>query len=52
LWYKEERQKDIAIISSIDTAVAAGVFTTNKVKGHSLQVTMEHIKSVTPEQWS
>jgi len=42
---KKNGKKDIAIISSIDTAVAAGVFTTNKVKGHSLQVTMEHIKS-------
>ncbi|MBC7958660.1 MAG: bifunctional glutamate N-acetyltransferase/amino-acid acetyltransferase ArgJ, partial [Vallitaleaceae bacterium] len=30
---------------SEDTAAAAGVFTTNVVKGHSLQVTLENIKS-------
>ncbi|MDP4180073.1 MAG: bifunctional glutamate N-acetyltransferase/amino-acid acetyltransferase ArgJ [Bacillota bacterium] len=42
---KKNGKKDIAVISSIDTAVVAGVFTTNVVKGHSLQVTMEHIKS-------
>lgn len=38
-------KKDIAIICSDDTAIASGVFTTNLVKGHSLQVSMEHIKN-------
>jgi len=42
---KKDGKKDLAIICSEDSAAAAGVFTTNKVKGHSLQVTMEHIKS-------
>jgi len=42
---KKNGKKDLAIICSEDSAAAAGVFTTNLVKGHSLQVTMEHIKS-------
>lgn len=42
---KKEGKKDLAIICSEDRAAAAGVFTTNKVKGHSLQLTMDHIKS-------
>ncbi len=42
---KKNNKKDIAIICSEDTAVASGVFTTNVVKGHSLQVSMEHIKN-------
>ena len=42
---KKDGRKDLAIICSEDSAAAAGVFTTNRVKGHSLQVTMEHIKS-------
>lgn len=42
---KQDGRKDLAIICSEDSAAAAGVFTTNRVKGHSLQVTMEHIKS-------
>lgn len=42
---KKNGRKDLAIVASADTAVAAGVFTKNVVKGHSLQVTMEHIKS-------
>ena len=42
---KKDGKKDLAIICSEDSAAAAGVFTTNKIKGHSLQVTMEHIKS-------
>lgn len=42
---KKDGKKDLAIICSEDSAAAAGVFTTNKVKGHSLQVTVEHIKS-------
>lgn len=42
---KKDNQKDLAIICSEDIAAAAGVFTTNKVKGHSLLLTMENIKS-------
>jgi len=42
---KKNGKKDLAIVCSEDVAAAAGVFTTNIVKGHSLQVTMEHIKS-------
>lgn len=42
---KKDGKKDLAIICSEDSAAAAGVFTTNRVKGHSLQLTMEHIKS-------
>jgi len=42
---KGNGKKDLAIICSEDRAAAAGVFTTNRVKGHSLQLTMEHIKS-------
>ncbi|TYQ16103.1 UNVERIFIED_CONTAM: glutamate N-acetyltransferase [Acetivibrio alkalicellulosi] len=42
---KGNKSKDIALICSDDIAVVSGVFTTNTVKGHSLQLTMEHIKS-------
>ena len=42
---KNNGNKDLAIVCSEDIAVAAGVFTTNVVKGHSLQLTMEHIKN-------
>jgi len=42
---KKDGKKDLAIICSEDRAAVAGVFTTNKVKGHSLQLTMDHIKS-------
>lgn len=42
---KKNNKKDLAIVCSEDTAVASGVFTTNTVKGHSLQVSMEHIKN-------
>lgn len=42
---KKNNKKDLAIVCSEDTAVASGVFTTNLVKGHSLQVSMEHIKN-------
>jgi len=42
---KNNNKKDFAVVSSDDIAVAAGVFTTNVVKGHSLQLTMDHIKS-------
>ena len=42
---KKDGKKDLAIVCSEDSAAAAGVFTTNRVKGHSLQLTMEHIKN-------
>lgn len=42
---KKNNKKDIALVCSDDTAIASGVFTTNTVKGHSLQVSMEHIKN-------
>lgn len=42
---KKNGKKDLALVCSEDTAAVAGVFTTNLVKGHSLQVTMEHIKN-------
>lgn len=42
---KKNGNKDIAVIASEETATAAGVFTTNLVKGHSLQLTMEHIRN-------
>jgi len=42
---KNNGNKDLAVVCSEDIAVAAGVFTTNVVKGHSLQLTMEHIKN-------
>lgn len=42
---KKNNRKDLAIVCSEDNAVASGVFTTNTVKGHSLQVSMEHIKN-------
>ena len=41
---KKNGKKDIAIICSDKICNAAGVFTTNVVKGHSLKLTMEHIK--------
>ncbi len=42
---KKNGNKDIAIVSSDNIAMASGVFTTNVVKGHSLQLTMEHIEN-------
>jgi glutamate N-acetyltransferase/amino-acid N-acetyltransferase len=42
---KKNGKKDLAVIYSENVAVAAGVFTTNVVKGHSLQLTMENIKN-------
>ena len=41
---KKDGSYDIALVCADDTAIASGVFTTNAVKGHSLQMTMEHIK--------
>jgi glutamate N-acetyltransferase/amino-acid N-acetyltransferase len=42
---KKNGNKDLAIVYSENPACAAGVFITNVVKGHSLQLTMEHIKN-------
>lgn len=42
---KTNNDKDLAIICSDEIAVAAGVFTKNTVKGHSMQLTMDHIKN-------
>ncbi len=42
---KKDGKKDLALVCSEDLAAAAGVFTTNLVKGHSLQLTMEHIRN-------
>jgi glutamate N-acetyltransferase/amino-acid N-acetyltransferase len=42
---KKDGKKDLAIVCSEDSAAAAGVFTLNRVKGHSLQLTMDHIKN-------
>ena len=41
---KKNGDKDLAIICSEDVAATAGVFTTNKVKGHSLKLTMQRVK--------
>lgn len=42
---KKDGKKDLAIVCSEDSAAVAGVFTTNKVKGHSLQLTIDHMKN-------
>ncbi|MCL2165416.1 MAG: bifunctional glutamate N-acetyltransferase/amino-acid acetyltransferase ArgJ [Oscillospiraceae bacterium] len=42
---KANGEKDLALLCSEDVAAVAGVFTTNKVKGHSLKLTMQNIKS-------
>lgn len=42
---KKDGKRDLAIVCSEDPAAAAGVFTTNTVKGNSLIVTMENIKN-------
>lgn len=42
---KKNNKKDLAVVCSDDNAIASGVFTTNTVKGHSLQVSMENIKN-------
>ncbi len=42
---KSNGKKDIAIVCSDRLSNVAGVFTTNVVKGHSLQLTMENIKN-------
>ena len=41
---KKNGDKDLAIICSEDVAATAGIFTTNKVKGHSLKLTMQRVK--------
>jgi glutamate N-acetyltransferase/amino-acid N-acetyltransferase len=42
---KKNGQLDLCIIASEKKAACAGVFTTNVVKGHSLDVAREHVKS-------
>lgn len=42
---KKNGKKDLAVVCSESLARAAGVFTKNVVKGHSLKLTMENIKS-------
>ena len=42
---KANGKKDLALVVSDKTAVAAGVYTRNTVKGHSLQLTMERMKN-------
>lgn len=42
---KKDGKLDLSIVCSEDMAVAAGVFTQNNVKGHSLQLTMNNIKN-------
>lgn len=42
---KKNGGKDLAVVCSEVPAAASGVFTANIVKGHSIQVTMENIKS-------
>ena len=42
---KKNGEKDLAIICSEDIAAVAGVFTTNKIKGHSLKLTMNRIRN-------
>ena len=41
---KQNGEKDLAIICSEDVAATAGIFTTNKVKGHSLKLTMQRVR--------
>jgi glutamate N-acetyltransferase/amino-acid N-acetyltransferase len=41
---KKDGKPDLALVVSDTTAAAAGVFTRNVVKGHSLQLTMNNIK--------
>lgn len=42
---KKNGNKDVALVYSEETCVAVGVYTTNVVKGHSLQLTTEHMKN-------
>ena len=42
---KKDNRLDLALVVSEVPAVATGVFTRNVVKGHSLQRTMDMIKS-------
>jgi glutamate N-acetyltransferase/amino-acid N-acetyltransferase len=41
---KASKEKDLALLVSNTPAMASGVFTKNIVKGHSLQLTMQHIR--------
>ena len=42
---KKNGNKDIALVYSEETCVAVGAYTTNVVKGHSLQLTVERMKN-------
>ncbi|NLB81533.1 MAG: bifunctional glutamate N-acetyltransferase/amino-acid acetyltransferase ArgJ [Clostridiaceae bacterium] len=42
---KKDNKPDIAVVSSDTMCTAVGMFTKNVVKGHSLQITMEHINN-------
>ncbi len=42
---KKNGEPDLALLVSNDTAAVSGVYTTNLIKGHSLQLTMENAKS-------
>ena len=42
---KNAKKKDLAVIYSKKTCVATGVYTTNKVKGAPLLITMEHLEN-------
>jgi len=42
---KKENKKDLALLVTAKTAAAAGVYTKNIVKGHSLQLTIENMKT-------
>lgn len=41
---KNNGKRDLALVVSEKTAVCAGVFTRNVVKGHSLQLTMHNLE--------
>jgi glutamate N-acetyltransferase/amino-acid N-acetyltransferase len=42
---KKNGNKDLALVYSDSTAVAVGVYTTNVVKGHSLQLTINNMRN-------
>ncbi|MDD2214780.1 MAG: bifunctional glutamate N-acetyltransferase/amino-acid acetyltransferase ArgJ [Oscillospiraceae bacterium] len=47
---KPDDQKDLALLYSTQPAVCAGVFTQNKVRGHSLQYTAQHLAEIPQAQ--
>jgi glutamate N-acetyltransferase/amino-acid N-acetyltransferase len=42
---KKNGRKDLAVVVSDNPCVCSGVYTTNIVKGHSLQLTMERMRN-------